>query len=202
VEARYFRVRKWEDFQHYKQRNPPWIRLHRTLLRDHKFNKLTETEQWMLVRVWLLASETANHMAYDERWVRRAINSSRKVPLEKFVSMGFLEETCELLASSLLAGRGQHAEPEAEGSDSSDDSEQNRSTDSAQGEIEERVDRLLKVCRDSDDGTAAVLRSYLHGARENDVAFAIESARGPGVLSPTKVAVAYLRKQSEAREAA
>jgi hypothetical protein len=92
MEARYFRVRKWEDFQHYKQRNPPWIRLHRTLLRDHKFNKLSEAEQWMLVRIWLLASETDNHMAYDERWVRRAINSARKVPVDKFVQMGFLEE--------------------------------------------------------------------------------------------------------------
>jgi hypothetical protein len=113
-EPRYLAVRNWDKFQHYKQRNPPWIRLHRTLLRDHKFNQLTENEQWMLVRLWLLASESDNHMAYDEKWVRRAIHSSRKVPLEKFVSMGFLEEVSEHVASTPLASREQVAVPEAE----------------------------------------------------------------------------------------
>ena len=24
--------KNWSDFQHYKERNPPWIRLHRSLL--------------------------------------------------------------------------------------------------------------------------------------------------------------------------
>jgi hypothetical protein len=113
-EPRYLAVKNWDKFQHYKQRNPPWIRLHRTLLRDHKFNQLTENEQWMLVRMWLLASESDNHMAYDEKWVRRAINSSKKVPLEKFVSMGFLEVVGERLASTVLAERKQLAAPEAE----------------------------------------------------------------------------------------
>jgi hypothetical protein len=83
-------------------------------LRDHKFNQLSETEQWMLVRMWLLASESDNHMAYDEKWVRRAINSSRKVPLEKFVSMGFLEIVSERVASTVLASRERSAAPEAE----------------------------------------------------------------------------------------
>jgi hypothetical protein len=53
-------------------------------------------------------------MAYDEKWVRRAIHSSRKVPLEKFVSMGFLEEVSEHVASTPLAVREQVAVPEAE----------------------------------------------------------------------------------------
>lgn len=199
MEARYFRIKNWERFQHYKQRNPPWIRLHRTLLRDHTFSQLAESEQWMLVRLWLLASESDNHMAFDEKWVRRAINSSRRVPLEKYVNMGFLELVSEHDASALLAEREQVAEPEAEGSEGSDSSEQSRAD---QHEINDRVMRLLKVCRDGDDLTLKVLQKYAPQASEADVAWAIESARGPGVKSPTRVCVAELRKRIEAREAA
>lgn len=28
----HFKVRNWEQFQHYKDRNPPWIKLHFALL--------------------------------------------------------------------------------------------------------------------------------------------------------------------------
>ena len=31
-------VRNWSDFQHYKDRSPPWIRLHRDLLDNYEFN--------------------------------------------------------------------------------------------------------------------------------------------------------------------
>jgi hypothetical protein len=34
--VRYLRVKNWSEFQHYKDRNPPWIKLHRTLL-DHDY---------------------------------------------------------------------------------------------------------------------------------------------------------------------
>lgn len=117
IEARYFRITNWDKFQHYKQRNPPWIRLHRTLLRDHKFGLLSETEQWTLVRLWLLASETGNAMAMDDKWVRKAISSSRPVPFEKYAAMGFIETWCEQDASAVLAERKQSAEPEADSSE-------------------------------------------------------------------------------------
>jgi hypothetical protein len=196
--SRHFRIRNWERFQHYKQRNPPWIRLHRTLLRDHTFTKLTEGEQWSLVRLWLLASESDNSLAYDEKWVRRAIGASRRVPLEKYLAMGFIELEREQDASNVLASRGQDAEPEAEGSEGTEDSEQSRFGEPAEDSLE-GVERILVVCHDADEGTEKVLRSYLPNLAESDVACAIEQATGPGVRSPTKVAVAYLKKQSEGK---
>ena len=131
MKPQYLRVRNWEKFQHYKNRNPPWIRLHRTLLRDHKFHQLTEVQQWQLVRIWLLASECENHLAWDEKWIRRAIQSSRKVDLDALLELGFLEPSVEKSlpprsreASDVLAEREQDAEPEADSSDSSDSSRQ------------------------------------------------------------------------------
>lgn len=196
MEARYFKIRNWDKFQHYKQRNPPWIRLHRTLLRDHKFNQLSEWEQWTLVRLWLLASEASNHMAFDERWVRKAINATKRVPLEKYVNMGFIELVSERDASSVLAPRKQSAEPEAEVSEAEVSEQSSGASDF--------VLRLLKVMHDADERTPIVLRTLIETNRltEGDVAWAIECATGPGVQSPTRVGVAELKKRAESRRAA
>jgi hypothetical protein len=48
----------WQDFQHYKDRRPPWIRLHRTLLDNQEFNALPPMACKVLVLVWLVCSET------------------------------------------------------------------------------------------------------------------------------------------------
>ena len=39
----------WEKFQHYKNRNPPWIKLHTKLLRNYQFRMLSD-EQKVLLR--------------------------------------------------------------------------------------------------------------------------------------------------------
>ena len=38
----YLRIRNWENFQQYKDRDPKWIKLHRTLLEDYDFCKLSD----------------------------------------------------------------------------------------------------------------------------------------------------------------
>ena len=35
-----FSVKNWDEFQHYKDRNPPWIKLHNHLLDDYEFEML------------------------------------------------------------------------------------------------------------------------------------------------------------------
>jgi hypothetical protein len=116
MDARYLRVSNREKFQHYKDRCPPWIKLNRTVITGEDkqlddFLLLEEWEQWQLVRVWLLASQCEGFLlAFDERWVRRAIRSTRKVALEKFIRMGFLEvlsaEEADAERASALASAG------------------------------------------------------------------------------------------------
>ena len=47
----------WDKFQHYKNRNPPWIKLYRGLLDDHDFYKLPVASRALAPMLWLLASE-------------------------------------------------------------------------------------------------------------------------------------------------
>lgn len=49
--------KNWSTFQHYKNRKPPWIKLHRALLDDYAFACLPLASQALAPRLWLLASE-------------------------------------------------------------------------------------------------------------------------------------------------
>lgn len=50
-------VRNWSKFQHYKKRNPPWIRLYRELIDTPEWRSLSDSAARLLVELWLLASE-------------------------------------------------------------------------------------------------------------------------------------------------
>lgn len=53
-------VKGWSEFQHYKHRKPPWIRLYRKLLDDINWHRLPVASRALAPMLWLLASETEN----------------------------------------------------------------------------------------------------------------------------------------------
>ncbi len=50
--------RNWPDFQHYKDRSPPWIRLHKSLIDNYAFQMLPDASRALAPMLWLLASES------------------------------------------------------------------------------------------------------------------------------------------------
>jgi hypothetical protein len=55
-----FKVKNWKTYQHYKKRNPPWIKLHRSTLDDLDFLKLPVASRALAPYLWLLASESSD----------------------------------------------------------------------------------------------------------------------------------------------
>jgi hypothetical protein len=51
------RVPKWKDFQHYSNREPPWIKLYRSLLDKPEWRRLSGWAAKLLVDVWMLAAQ-------------------------------------------------------------------------------------------------------------------------------------------------
>lgn len=49
--------KNWQSFQHYRDRAPQWIKLHRALLDDFEFASLPVTSRALAPLLWLLASE-------------------------------------------------------------------------------------------------------------------------------------------------
>lgn len=50
--------KNWDSFQHYKDRNPPWIKLHKGLLNDRAYTRLPLASKALAPLLWLLASES------------------------------------------------------------------------------------------------------------------------------------------------
>ena len=51
-------TKNWAEFQHYKDRSPPWIKLHKELLDDRQYQSLPLASRALAPMLWLLASET------------------------------------------------------------------------------------------------------------------------------------------------
>jgi hypothetical protein len=49
--------KNWQQFQHYKDRAPPWIKLHHKLLDDFEYQRLPVASRALAPMLWLLASE-------------------------------------------------------------------------------------------------------------------------------------------------
>lgn len=52
-----FTIKNWPEFQHFKDRNPPWIKVYKKLLDDPEWFALSGPDAKLLVMLWLLASE-------------------------------------------------------------------------------------------------------------------------------------------------
>lgn len=49
-------VKNWKEFQHYRDRNPPWIKLHKKLIDDFDFHALPDASKALAPLLWILAS--------------------------------------------------------------------------------------------------------------------------------------------------
>ena len=99
----HFSVKNFERFQHYKNRNPPWIRLYNSLLDDYEYGLLPDASKAHLSAIWLLASRYDNKIPFDAEWVGRRINANSVVDLENLALLGFIipDQSC----SNVLADR-------------------------------------------------------------------------------------------------
>lgn len=95
---KYLRVKNWENFQHYKDRSPPWIKLHRDLLRDYHFLCLQDASKMQLMLIWLLASQLDNKIPADSEYIKAQIGIKGELNLKELIDNGFLEDDSGLLA--------------------------------------------------------------------------------------------------------
>ena len=112
---RTLKPKNWLEFQHYKSRNPPWIKLHKNLLDDFDFQCLPVASRALAPCLWLLASEhpTGEIDARPESIAFRLRMSIKDVNagLAPLIESGFflILADCTQGASAMLAERKQLA---------------------------------------------------------------------------------------------
>jgi hypothetical protein len=120
-----FRARNWDSFQSYKDRNPPWIRLHKRLIDDINFQKMNADARALLPMIWLLISEDADpvsgmlRLGYEELSFRlRQPEKIIKAAMQEIVKAGFLErindDNTECYINDTEVLRNCHPETETE----------------------------------------------------------------------------------------
>ncbi|CAB4175859.1 hypothetical protein UFOVP996_52 [uncultured Caudovirales phage] len=96
--------KNWATFQHYKDRCPPWIKLHRDLLNDREFMRLPLASKALAPLLWLLASESKDGTfdgSLDELVFRLHITDKEyKDGIKPLIDKGFFVSDSTMLATS------------------------------------------------------------------------------------------------------
>lgn len=97
----YISVKNWGTFQHYKDRNPPWIKLHTSLLDDYGFQRLPGEAKWQLLLLWLVAARQDNRIPDDKEWLASLFHvDPGALEIDLLVDRGWLERRLAAGAST------------------------------------------------------------------------------------------------------
>lgn len=103
------RICKWSEFQHYKDRNPPWIKLHYAMLSSRTWVNLNDAGRVLAIASMLIASKEDGEFDADADYFKRVAYLNTKPDWQPLIKSGF----CEVLqadASTMQAD----ARPETE----------------------------------------------------------------------------------------
>jgi hypothetical protein len=119
AEQRFLRIVNWDRFQHYRDRNPPWIKLYRDLLTSQTWVTLDDAGRVLAIACMMLAAATGNKIPFDPAYVRRVAYLNRDPDFSALLSLNFLEVFTEPASNSLapckrVASTEREAEAEAE----------------------------------------------------------------------------------------
>jgi len=108
----YISIKNWEKYQHYRDRNPPWIKLYHALLDDYKYCCLQDASKLLLTSLFLLASRNENKIPADSTWIKMKSSIKGKIDFKPLLSAGFISLNND--ASRSLANDKQNGVPETE----------------------------------------------------------------------------------------
>lgn len=106
-------LREWDSFQHYKDRDPPWIKLYRNVLTGEAWVMGTDLSRLVQVASTLLAVRYKNKIPYNLELIKRVLNlgcdlTALASAFEHLRTYKFVDFTGEIVdlaqdASALLA---------------------------------------------------------------------------------------------------
>jgi hypothetical protein len=84
---KYIKIVNWEEYQHYKDRNPPWIKLYTHLLDSYLWTCLSDSAKLLHVLLFILAARTNNNIPFDKKWIRGKTNVNGKLPIAELLDI-------------------------------------------------------------------------------------------------------------------
>lgn len=109
-----YRIKNWEKFQHYKDRNPPWIKLHVETLSSADWVTLADASKLLMVVCMILASKEQGVFVGDLDYIRRVAYLDKRPDLTPLIKCGFIEEVLADASASKQPQADVRPEKEAE----------------------------------------------------------------------------------------
>lgn len=136
--------KNWASFQHYKDRSPAWIKLHRNILDDYEFHCLPDASKALAPLLWLVASEyqdgiidaSSTKLAFRLRIDEQKLDESIKCLIDN----GFFIEVTD--ASIALAECKQNARLEEKRREREEKTAEEKTTSVDKKTRAENIDRL------------------------------------------------------------
>jgi hypothetical protein len=112
----YLKIRNWDKWQSYRKDRgqPPWIKLHRRLMRNPEWVSLSDAERGQLVCIWLIGADHDGVIPASSGCLQKLLYLSRPPNLNKFISLGFLENGASSLDANMTPTRQPSVTPKAE----------------------------------------------------------------------------------------
>src|SRR6267142_168233 len=89
-------VTNWDDFQHYRDRDPPWIKLYRDILTSEPWLFGSDCSRLVQIAIILLAARFKNSIPADPALIRKATAidyapEEVQVAIDKLVTLKFIK---------------------------------------------------------------------------------------------------------------
>lgn len=117
-EPAFYKIRGWEDYQHYKYRNPPWIRLHKKIMESHDWIVWDDASRLLAIALLMLASEEhvpifrntehsfgnsicrSGYIPNDKIYIQKRCRLDTSPDLKPLLDSGFLIDASTMLANA------------------------------------------------------------------------------------------------------
>jgi len=110
------RIRNWREFQQYKDRFPPWIKLHKEILQSEDWVLWNDRSRVLAIALMLLASRTEEGtVPLNPDYIKRVAYLNNDPDFDPLISCGFIEIVGDASEPyTTQASRTTEAEAEAE----------------------------------------------------------------------------------------
>lgn len=105
---KFFQIRNWSKYQHYKDRNPPWVKLYTSWSDDYEWSCWSDASKLLAICIVMLAGRVQNKIPMDPRWIQQRCGLQKLPDLQQLFDVQFVEEIqplpdTEQIASTPLA---------------------------------------------------------------------------------------------------
>lgn len=90
----YLFIVNWDKWQTYRKDRgqPPWIKIHRRILRNPEWVSLNDAERGQLVVMWLLAADRDGTIPASPKTIQKLCFMSQQPNINKFIELGFMKK--------------------------------------------------------------------------------------------------------------